>query len=74
MKYLNVKIERIQNPGLYKQYECKKGDMETKNKGVEKRVWHGTHPVNVPNINANNFNRALGNQGEIHKIFLRKYL
>ena len=50
-----INIERVQNPGLYKQYLAKKVTMDG---GVkEKQLFHGTRFANTPSINANNFNR-----------------
>lgn len=56
-------VERVQNPYLYKLYITRKLDMDTKNgKSTknEQRLWHGTAPASVPNINAKNFNRSYG--------------
>ncbi|WAR22342.1 PAR14-like protein [Mya arenaria] len=55
-----VSIERIQNPTLYTQYEAKKKQMETANKGTknERMLWHGTADYAVPSISAHGFNRS----------------
>jgi poly [ADP-ribose] polymerase 10/14/15 len=57
-----IKIERIQNPFLYRQYMAKKGEMDQTYPGTpyEMRLWHGTDGPTVPNINKNNFNRSYG--------------
>jgi poly [ADP-ribose] polymerase 10/14/15 len=58
-----VKIERIQNPFLYKQYKTCKLEMDKKNgpgSQNEQRMWHGTDGSNVSNINERNFNRIYG--------------
>ena len=56
-----VKIERIQNPQLYKSYLAKKESMERtagKNSANKMKLFHGTHPDSVPEINENGFNRS----------------
>jgi poly [ADP-ribose] polymerase 10/14/15 len=55
-----VKIERIQNPFLYRQYMTKKLEMDQRNGSNEMRLWHGTAGNNVPNISGRNFNRSYG--------------
>jgi hypothetical protein len=55
-----VKIERIQNPFLYRQYMTKKLEMDQRNGSNEMRLWHGTAGNNVLNINSRNFNRSYG--------------
>ena len=50
-----INIERVQNPGLYKQYLAKKATMDGGEN--EKQLFHGTRFANTPSINANNFNR-----------------
>ena len=52
-----INIERVQNPGLYKQYLAKKATMDGGEN--EKQLFHGTRFANTPSINANNFNRNL---------------
>ena len=49
------KIERIQNPRLYKMYISKKESMGME--ANEKQLFHGTKSENVSSINTNNFNR-----------------
>ena len=51
-----VKMERIQNPVLYKAYLVKKQTM--KEPVNEMRLFHGTAEANIQWINANNFNRS----------------
>ena len=59
-----VKIERIQNPGLYKAYLVKKQSMNGADN--EKQLFHGTNSNNTQSINANNFSRSFaGTNGEI---------
>jgi poly [ADP-ribose] polymerase 10/14/15 len=58
-----VKIERIQNPFLYRQYMTKKLEMDQRNGSTipnEMRLWHGTAGNYVPNINSRHFNRSYG--------------
>ncbi|WAQ95722.1 PAR14-like protein [Mya arenaria] len=56
-----VKIERIQNRLLYKQYMAKKKQMEQKlgsGTKIERKVWHGTTADVIPSIINNGFNRS----------------
>ncbi|KAK5861428.1 hypothetical protein PBY51_022825 [Eleginops maclovinus] len=55
-----VKIERIQNPGLWKSLEIKKRDMELRNKhqNNERRLFHGTCVETAAYINEHGFNRS----------------
>ncbi|KAM8857669.1 poly(ADP-ribose) polymerase family member 14-related sequence 1 [Synchiropus picturatus] len=55
-----LKIERIQNPALWKSLEIKKKVMEQKNghQNNEKRLFHGTTADSVANINEEGFNRS----------------
>ncbi|XP_035764916.1 protein mono-ADP-ribosyltransferase PARP14-like [Neolamprologus brichardi] len=55
-----TKIERIQNPGLWKSLEIKKREMELRNghQNNERRLFHGTCDGAVPNINDRGFNRS----------------
>ncbi|KAM9365083.1 poly(ADP-ribose) polymerase family member 14-related sequence 1 isoform 2-T2 [Pholidichthys leucotaenia] len=55
-----TKIQRIQNPGLWKGLQVKKRDMEVRNghQKNEKRLFHGTCQTTVKTINDNGFNRS----------------
>ncbi|XP_063354462.1 protein mono-ADP-ribosyltransferase PARP14-like isoform X2 [Pelmatolapia mariae] len=55
-----IKIERIQNPGLWNSLQVKKRDMEVRNghQNNERRLFHGTSEATVPNINDRGFNRS----------------
>nr|XP_033473820.1 poly(ADP-ribose) polymerase family member 14-related sequence 1 [Epinephelus lanceolatus] len=55
-----IKIERIQNPVLWKSLQIKKRDMELRNKhkNNEKRLFHGTCHTTVAYINEHGFNRS----------------
>ena len=54
------KIERIQNPYLYRQYVVQKQKMDKDNKGKnERQLFHGTDAENIPAINTQGFNRSL---------------
>ncbi|KAG8000828.1 Poly [ADP-ribose] polymerase 14 [Nibea albiflora] len=55
-----IKIERIQNPVLWKSLQLKKHDMEQRNghQKNEKRLFHGTCQTTVPTINEHGFNRS----------------
>ncbi|PVD29523.1 hypothetical protein C0Q70_08774 [Pomacea canaliculata] len=54
------KIERIQNPELYKQYLARKTQMDKQNNGMqsEKTLWHGTSSNAIENINLHGFDRG----------------
>ncbi|XP_071091046.1 protein mono-ADP-ribosyltransferase PARP15-like isoform X2 [Haliotis cracherodii] len=49
-----VKIERIQNKTLYKQYTVKREHFRE----PEMQLWHGTDCKAIPSINRNGFNRS----------------
>lgn len=55
-----LKIERIQNPMLWKSLEIKKCDMERRNghQNNEKRLFHGTCQDTVAHISEHGFNRS----------------
>ncbi|XP_070693875.1 poly(ADP-ribose) polymerase family member 14-related sequence 1 [Pempheris klunzingeri] len=55
-----IKIERIQNPVLWKSLQIKKRDMEVRNghKNNERRLFHGTSHDTVDTIKENGFNRS----------------
>ncbi|XP_023192015.1 poly [ADP-ribose] polymerase 14-like isoform X3 [Xiphophorus maculatus] len=55
-----TKIERIQNPGLWKSLQIKKQEMELRNnhQNNDKRLFHGTTEDTVPIINESGFNRS----------------
>ena len=56
-----LKIQRIQNPQLYKSYLAKKESMKKtagQNSFNELDLFHGTSPHSVPEINENGFNRS----------------
>ncbi|XP_062390420.1 poly(ADP-ribose) polymerase family member 14-related sequence 1 isoform X2 [Sardina pilchardus] len=55
-----LKIERVQNPYLWKNYEIKKQAMEVKNghKNNERQLFHGTSQPTINHINQNGFNRS----------------
>jgi poly [ADP-ribose] polymerase 10/14/15 len=50
------KIERIQNPDLFRLYLAKKKSMGGREN--ETRLFHGTNVKNTDAINGNNFNRS----------------
>lgn len=54
------KIERIQNPELWKHYQTKKNSMDAKNGQVtnEKLLFHGTDADSVALVNGKGFNRS----------------
>uniref|UniRef100_A0A3Q0R8Y3 Poly [ADP-ribose] polymerase n=1 Tax=Amphilophus citrinellus TaxID=61819 RepID=A0A3Q0R8Y3_AMPCI len=55
-----IKIERIQNPGLWSSLLVKKRDMEVRNahQNNERRLFHGTCENTVATINDRGFNRS----------------
>ncbi|XP_031730886.1 poly(ADP-ribose) polymerase family member 14-related sequence 1 isoform X2 [Anarrhichthys ocellatus] len=55
-----IKIERIQNPILWKSLQIKKRDMEQRNnhQNNERRLFHGTSHDTVAHINEHGFNRS----------------
>ena len=54
------KIERIQNPYLYRQYMVRKQKMDKDNKGNnELQLFHRTDTENIPAINTQGFSRSL---------------
>ncbi|XP_068428084.1 poly(ADP-ribose) polymerase family member 14-related sequence 1 [Clinocottus analis] len=63
-----VKIERIQNPALWKSLQIKKRDMERRNNhsNNEKRLFHGTCPNTVAHINEHGFNRSYAGKNAAH--------
>lgn len=54
------KIERIQNPHLWKVYQTQKKNMDEKNGNTknEKLLFHGTDADSLPYVNKNGFNRS----------------
>ena len=59
-----VKIERIQNPTLFRTYAINKKRMEKASNGgtIEKRLFHGTKGSNCEKINHSGFNRSFCGQ------------
>ncbi|XP_057191412.1 poly(ADP-ribose) polymerase family member 14-related sequence 1 isoform X2 [Triplophysa rosa] len=55
-----LKIERIQNPGMWKNYQNNKSVMEQKNghQNNERRLFHGTSEQTMSHINQRGFNRS----------------
>ena len=53
-----TKIERVQNPGLYRAYMVKKDQMEQKNGANEKFLFHGTAQGSCSLLNKFGFNRS----------------
>ncbi|XP_054908738.1 poly(ADP-ribose) polymerase family member 14-related sequence 1 isoform X2 [Poeciliopsis prolifica] len=55
-----TKIERIQNPALWKSLQIKKQEMEVRNnhQNNEKLLFHGTSETTIPIINESGFNRS----------------
>ncbi|XP_067113157.1 protein mono-ADP-ribosyltransferase PARP14-like isoform X1 [Osmerus mordax] len=59
-----IKIERVQNGSLWKNYQIKKKHLENKNKHTnnEKQLFHGTSSSSIGHINDNGFNRSYAGQ------------
>ncbi|XP_058642232.1 poly(ADP-ribose) polymerase family member 14-related sequence 1 isoform X2 [Onychostoma macrolepis] len=59
-KHNVLKIERIQNPGMWKNYQNNKSVMEKKNghQNNEKMLFHGTSEPTISQINKGGFNRS----------------
>ena len=53
-----IKIERVQNPVLYRQYMVRRDQMEHKKASNEKLLFHGTAGSSCPTINKFGFNRS----------------
>ena len=53
-----TKIERVQNPGLYRAYMVRKDQMDQKSGGNEKFLFHGTAQGSCSRINKFGFNRS----------------
>uniref|UniRef100_A0A8C2G332 Poly [ADP-ribose] polymerase n=1 Tax=Cyprinus carpio TaxID=7962 RepID=A0A8C2G332_CYPCA len=55
-----LKIERFQNPGMWKNYQNNKRVMEKKNghQNNEKRLFHGTSELTISHIEKTGFNRS----------------
>ncbi|MEQ2175108.1 hypothetical protein GOODEAATRI_014819 [Goodea atripinnis] len=71
-----TKIERIQNPALWKSLQIKKHEMEVRNnhQNNDKRLFHGTSEATVPIINERGFNRSYaGKNGETFRDFFDTY-
>ena len=61
-----TKIERVQNPGLYRAYVVKREQMDQKKGGNEKFLFHGTAQGSCSSINTFGFNRSYcGKNGKI---------
>ena len=59
-----IKIERVQNPRLYKAFLVKKQSMDGGEN--EKQLFHGTKSDSIVSINTNNFSRSFaGTNGKI---------
>ena len=61
-----TKIERVQNPDLFRFYLAKKKAMGGREN--EMRLFHGTDVKNIDAINGNNFNRSYaGSNGRFRR-------
>nr|XP_048310117.1 protein mono-ADP-ribosyltransferase PARP14-like isoform X5 [Myodes glareolus] len=58
--FIIEKIERIQNPALWRRYQANKKIMDEKNghERNEKQLFHGTEASSIPHLNSHGFNRS----------------
>uniref|UniRef100_A0A8C2GX77 Poly [ADP-ribose] polymerase n=1 Tax=Cyprinus carpio TaxID=7962 RepID=A0A8C2GX77_CYPCA len=63
-----IKIERVQNCALWRNYTIKKEELEDKNKhkNNEKRLFHGTGPDTTDQINNQGFNRSFAGMNAMY--------
>ena len=62
-----IKIQRVQNPGLYSLYNQKKESMGSAIYQNERQLFHGSDSENALKINANGFNQSYaGSHGKNH--------
>jgi len=60
-----VSIERIQNPDLYQAYQTRKEKMDRDSgRNNERKLFHGTNPDSVMQINTQGFKRSFA--GSVH--------
>ncbi|XP_055733800.1 protein mono-ADP-ribosyltransferase PARP15-like [Salvelinus fontinalis] len=59
-----IKIERVQNPNLWKSFQIKKKEIEDRHDGIinERRLFHATSYTTIEHINNNGFNRSYAGQ------------
>ncbi|XP_063788864.1 protein mono-ADP-ribosyltransferase PARP14-like [Pseudophryne corroboree] len=62
-----IKIERIQNKHLWKNYQIKKESINSKNNSTnnEQQLFHGTNANTVDTVTHNGFNRSYAGKNEI---------
>ena len=62
-----LKIERVQNPLLYRSYMVQKQEMDKHCSNSERQLFHGTDGNNINAINTQGLNRSLsGTHGECY--------
>lgn len=61
-----IKIERVQNPNLWKSFQNKKQEIKVKNDGVinERRLFHATSHTTIEHINNDGFNRSYAGEND----------
>ena len=65
------KMERIQNPLLYKAYQLRKQKMDKENEGnKERQLFHGTAYNNVTKINSQGFDRNFSGLAHGKRIYV----
>ncbi|CAI5656802.1 unnamed protein product [Oreochromis niloticus] len=69
-----TKIERIQNPVLWKSLQLKKREMELRNghQDNERRLFHGTRDTVVPKINDRGFNRSYAGMNDQRNVLAKE--
>nr|XP_021490328.1 poly [ADP-ribose] polymerase 14 [Meriones unguiculatus] len=65
--FINLQIERIQNPALWKRYQANKKIMDEKNghQRNEMQLFHGTEASSVPHLNSHGFNRSYAGKNAV---------
>ncbi|CAH6792300.1 protein mono-ADP-ribosyltransferase PARP14 [Phodopus roborovskii] len=65
--FIIEKIERIQNPSLWRRYQIHKKVMDDKNghRRNEKQLFHGTEASCIPHLNSNGFNRSYAGKNAV---------
>ncbi|XP_014029950.1 protein mono-ADP-ribosyltransferase PARP15-like [Salmo salar] len=60
------KIERVQNPNLWKSFQIKKQDINDRNDGIlnERRLFHATSHTTIAHINDHGFNRSYAGKND----------
>lgn len=68
-----TKIQRVQNPALYRVYMVRKDQMEQKNRSNERILFHGTAEGSCASINKTGFNRSYCGKNGMFQLKLTKF-